>query len=351
MSLKQVNSVSNLLSIQLGNYEFLSPHWLWLLLLVPLFLWRMFAKDRLKKGELVFSKSETEQASLELPWITIVRKVIFYAYALIVVLLIIAFARPYNWKSTEAFDHKYKYGIDIILAMDISASMLARDFEPDRLAVSKHMAKEFIDGRVGDRIGLVVYEGEAYTACPATLDYEILKAQIDNAQPGNLEGGTAIGTGLGTAVTRLRNDSIKSKVIILLTDGSNNSGTISPETAANLARQKHVCVYTIGVGSMGTAPMPMMTPLGIQYVDTPVEIDEETLRNIANITGGKYFRATDEGSLRDIYKSIDRLEKQKIEQKNYNSEPPTSPEPFIITALILLVATLVVKRIVLKTNE
>lgn len=343
--------MSNLLTIQLGNYEFLSPHWLWLLLLVPFFLWRVFVKDRLKKGELVFSKSETEQASLELPWIAMVRKAIFYAYALIVVLLIIAFARPYNWKSTEAFDHKYKYGIDIILAMDISASMLARDFEPDRLAVSKQMAKEFVDGRVGDRIGLVVYEGEAYTACPATLDYEILKAQIENAQPGNLEGGTAIGTGLGTAVTRLRNDSIKSKVIILLTDGSNNSGTISPETAANLARQKHVCVYTIGVGSMGTAPMPMMTPIGIQYVDTPVEIDEETLRNIANITGGSYFRATDEQSLRDIYKSIDKLEKQKIEQKNYNSEPPTSPEPFIITALILLFATLVVKRIVLKTNE
>ena len=343
--------MSNLLTIQLGNYEFLSPHWLWLLLLVPFFLWRMFVIDSKRKGEMVFSKSESDQAALELPWIATVRKALFYTYALIFIILIIAFARPYNWKSTETFDHKYKYGIDIILAMDISASMLAKDFEPDRLAVSKHMAKEFVDGRVGDRIGLVVYEGEAYTACPATLDYEILKAQIDNAQPGNLEGGTAIGTGLGTAVTRLRNDSIKSKVIILLTDGSNNSGTISPETAANLARQKHVCVYTIGIGSMGMALTPMMTPLGIQYVDAPVEIDEETLQNIANITGGKYFRATDEQSLREIYKSIDTLEKQKIEQKNYNSEPPTTPEPFIITAIILLLATLVVKRIVLKTNE
>lgn len=343
--------MSNLLSIQLGNYEFLSPHWLWLLLLVPVFLWKIFAKDRLKKGELVFSKSEEEQASLELPWITNVRKAIFYTYALAFVLLILAFARPYNWKSTETFDHKYKYGIDIVIAMDISASMLAKDFEPDRLAVSKQMAKEFIDGRVGDRIGLVVYEGEAYTACPATLDYEILKAQIDNAQPGNLEGGTAIGTGLGTAVTRLRSDKIKSKVVILLTDGSNNSGTISPETAANLARQKKVCVYTIGVGSIGTAPTPMMTPFGVQYVDAPVEIDEETLQNIANITGGKYFRATDEGSLRDIYKAIDRLEKQKIEQKDYNSEPPTSPEPFILAALFLVFASLIVKRILLKTNE
>ena len=343
--------MSNLLSIQLGNYEFLSPHWLWLLLLVPVFLWKIFAKDRLKKGELVFSKSEEEQLSLELPWITNVRKAIFYTYALAFVLLILAFARPYNWKSTETFDHKYKYGIDIVIAMDISASMLAKDFEPDRLAVSKQMAKEFIDGRIGDRIGLVVYEGEAYTACPATLDYEILKAQIDNAQPGNLEGGTAIGTGLGTAVTRLRSDKIKSKVVILLTDGSNNSGTISPETAANLARQKKVCVYTIGVGSMGTAPTPMMTPFGVQYVDAPVEIDEEALRNIANITGGKYFRATDEGSLRDIYKSIDRLEKQKIEQKDYNAEPPTSPEPFILTALFLVFASLIVKRILLKTNE
>ncbi len=338
-------------SLSLWDYEFLSPHWLWLLWLVPALLWWLFHMDKRKRPAVKFSRTESEQKSLELTWVDKVRKGIFITYALIVSLLIIAVSRPYHLASSEVFDHNYKYGIDIVLAMDISASMLAKDFEPDRLTVSKEMAKEFVDGRFGDRIGLVVYEGEAYTACPATLDYEVLKAQIDIVQPGNLEGGTAIGTGLGTAVTRLRSDKIKSKVIILLTDGSNNSGSISPETAATLAKEKNIRVYTIGVGSTGMAPTPVMTPFGVQFENMPVDIDEPTLQNIASITGGKYFRATDASSLRSIYKEINLLEKRQIKDVAYNPEPPTNPTPFLVVALVLLFGVIVVQKVVLKTDE
>jgi Ca-activated chloride channel family protein len=256
-------------------------------------VWWLFYLDNSKKGDIKFSGIASDQKSLELFWVNSVRKALFLISGLIVAMLVIAIARPYRWKSVEVFNHQYKYGIDIVLAMDISASMLARDFEPNRLEVSKKVAKDFIDGRFGDRIGLVVYEGEAYTACPSTLDYEIVKEQIDRVQPGELEGGTAIGTGLGTAVTRLRNPAIKSKVIILLTDGSNNSGNISPETAAELAKAKNIRVYTIGVGSVGLAPTPVMTPFGVQFENMPVDIDENTLKSIAATTGGKYFRAKD----------------------------------------------------------
>lgn len=331
--------------------EFLEPGWLWALLLVPMLVWKLLQNEKKKQRTYKFSGLSTDQQLLEQKWIVNLRKSIAYGYGIVLLLLILALAKPFNWRSQEAFNHQYAYGIDIILAMDISASMLAKDFEPDRLTVSKEMAKEFVDSRYGDRIGLVVYEGEAYTACPATLDYEVVKAQIDAAQPGNLEGGTAIGTGLGTAVTRLRNKELKSKVIILLTDGSNNSGTISPETAAALAKEKSIRVYTIGVGSKGLAPTPIMTPFGVQFENMPVDIDEETLQSIATITGGKYFRAADASGLRSIYREIDRMEKTEIKAMNYTSEPPVSIVPFIVLASILLIAIQVVKRIVLKSNE
>ncbi len=333
------------------DIEFLEPGWLWWLLLVPILVWKLLQNEKKNSGTYKFSGLVSDQKALSTTWIPKVRKWIAYGYGLVVLLVCLALAKPFNWRSQEAFSHQYAYGIDIVIAMDISASMLAKDFEPDRLTVSKEMAKEFVDSRYGDRIGLVVYEGEAYTACPATLDYEVVKAQIDAAQPGNLEGGTAIGTGLGTAVTRLRNKDLKSKVIILLTDGSNNSGTISPETAAALAKEKSIRVYTIGVGSKGLAPTPIMTPFGVQFENMPVDIDEETLQSIASITGGKYFRATDASGLRSIYKEIDRMEKREIKAKNYTSEPPISVSPFLLSACILMFIIQVVKRIVLKSNE
>jgi Ca-activated chloride channel family protein len=339
------------MSLDSLHIEFLAPHWLWLLWFVPAIVWWLIYLDQRKKGVFKFSRLEKHQVSLQRDWIDKVRKSVFIAYGLILTCFILALSKPFFKNSEESLNFKYKYGIDLILAMDVSASMLARDFEPDRLAVSKEMAKEFVDSRFGDRIGLVVYEGEAITACPATLDYEVLKNQIDLIQPGNLEPGTAIGTGLGTAVTRLRSDLLKSKVIILLTDGSNNSGSLTPETAATLAKEKNIRVYTIGIGTNGMAPTPVMTPFGIEFENAPVEIDENTLQNIASVTGGKYFRATDETALKAIYKEIDKLEKRKIKDTQYNSEPPYSPAPFIIAGILLLLYVFVVQRIVLKTNE
>jgi Ca-activated chloride channel family protein len=260
-------------------------------------------------------------------------------------------AKPFHWSGFEDIDENYKNGIDIILAMDVSMSMLAMDFEPNRLEASKRVAKEFVDGRRGDRIGLVVYAGEAYTACPATLDYTILKKQIDQVNGENIEPGTAIGTGLGTAVTRLRSDSIASKVIILLTDGSNNFGELDPLTAAELARAKNIRVYTIGVGSNGQAPTPVITPFGVRYENMEVEIDEMTLMKIAEITKGKFFRATDEKSLSEIYKEIDVLEKRKMLDQQYKTEPPANPTAFINWAVLLAFLSWGTKRALFKWDE
>jgi Ca-activated chloride channel family protein len=229
--------------------------------------------------------------------------------------------------------------------------MLARDFEPNRLEASKKVAKEFVDERKGDRIGLVVYAGEAYTACPSTLDYNILKEQIEQIHGENLDGGTAIGTGLGTAVTRLRSDSLTSKVIILLTDGSNTCGDISPEAAAELAKAKNVRVYTIGVGTNGEALSPVITLFGIRFENVPVEIDEVTLNSIAEKTGGKYFRAKDENGLKEIYKEIDLLEKKKMLDKQFKSQAPATPSAFLNWAFLIAILTWSVKTILFRTNE
>lgn len=322
-------------NIAIWEYEFLSPQWLWLLLGIPLLWWAIYRIDSRRSGEVRFSRSGQEQRSLGSNSIKYFRWAVLFTYGVVAALLIVALARPFHWSAYDDHEEDYKKGIDIVIALDISASMLARDFLPNRLEAAKKVAKEFIDGRRGDRIGLVVYEGEAYTACPATLDYNILKNQIDQLQSGLLEPGTAIGTGLGTAVTRLRNDSLPSKVIILLTDGVSLQGKTTPEEAAKLAKAKNIRVYTIGVGSRGMAPSPDFTPFGVRYVNMEVEIDEVTLTNIARITGGKYFRATDEQSLRSIYNEIDRLEKRDIRHIDYKSEPPVSPMAFLNWALLL----------------
>lgn len=337
-------------NILFWEFEFLSSYWLWLLLLVPPFILWMFHLEKNRNGEIKFSRTINEQKILGQNKIKYLRSIMILSYGLILSLLIFALARPQRWSAESHFNYNYKNGIDIIIAMDISVSMLARDFEPNRLEASKKVAKEFIDGRRGDNIGLVAYEGEAYTACPSTLDYDVLKAQIDQLQPGLLEGGTAIGTGLGTAVTRLRNDSLPSKVIILLTDGVNNQGNISPEAAAQLAKEKNIRVYTIGVGSMGTAPMPTFTPFGVQYVEMPVEIDENSLNKIATITGGYYFRATNEESLRTIYKEIEKLEKRKIKQQDFKSDPPIYPIPFLNWAILLMIFVFGIQTSIFKNN-
>jgi Ca-activated chloride channel family protein len=223
--------------------------------------------------------------------------------------------------------------------------MYATDFEPNRLEAAKEVATTFINGRNGDKIGLVQYAGEAFTSCPPTLDYPILIEQLGKADGMEMEPGTAIGTGLGTSVVQLRNNALKSKVIILLTDGSNNSGDISPEEAALLAKEKGICVYTIGIGSNGMAPTPVMTPTGMIYQNMPVEIDEQTLTQIATVTGGMYFRAEDKKGLKNIYEEIALMEKRKITHKVVQADPPPTPQAFLNWAFVLFMLYMVIKSV------
>jgi Ca-activated chloride channel family protein len=322
-------------NINFWEYTFLSPNWLWLLLLAPLLFLFLRKREKNRKGDWKFTGNTVQQLTLTEKWIPRIQKLILGANVLVYCLFILAMAKPYHPLNEQAIQQQFKKGIDILLAIDVSISMQAMDFEPNRLEASKRVAKEFIDGRPGDRIGLVAYAGEAYTACPATLDHKIVKEQIDQLGQENLLNGTAIGTGLGTAVSRLRSDSLPSKVIILLTDGSNNAGEIDPITAAELARVKNIRVYTIGVGTNGEAPTPVLTPFGVRFENIPVEIDEETLQKIASTTGGSYFRATDEKSLEAIYKEIEKLEKRRIADNRYAPEEPSTPLPFLNWAFLI----------------
>ena len=248
------------------------------------------------------------------------------------IFLIIALARPQssiNWQESTT------KGIDILLAMDISGSMLAQDLKPNRLEASKNVALDFISKRMNDRIGLVIFSGESFTQCPLTTDHNVLSNLFKDVQSGMIDDGTAIGMGLATSVNRLKESNAKSKVIILLTDGINNSGVIPPLTAAEIAADFGIRVYTIGVGTKGLAPYPFQTAFGIQYQDVEVKIDEITLQDIATLTNGKYFRATNNNSLKEIYKDIDELEKSKIQITNFHKK---SEEylPFALLGLVLL---------------
>jgi Ca-activated chloride channel homolog len=337
-------------NIAVWEYDFYAPEWLWGMLLVPVIFMVHYFLTRNHSGHLRFSRSEDEQRELGTTWVRYFRWGIVLVQVFAVSCMVVALARPYH-ASYDPPKIDYKNGIDIILSIDASGSMLAQDFQPNRLEAAKGVAQKFVESRRGDRVGLVVYEGEAYTACPATLDYPMLKKQIAAVEPGYLEPGTAIGNGLGVAVTRLRSDSLKSKVIILLTDGSNNAGTIEPLEAAQLAKAKKCRVYTIGVGSKGMAPTPVMTPFGISYENLPVEIDEATLQEIADETGGKYFRATDERSLTTIYAEIDKLEKRKMEDMHFGAEPPVTILPFLLWAIAGLIAAWLLNMLKFKLDD
>lgn len=301
------------------------------------------------RGVFKFSRPSSDLKELAFSPIKYVIIAIYTLIGLGVSSLIVALALPFLPYS-EDIAEEYGQGIDIMIAMDVSGSMMATDFLPNRLEAAKDVAKEFIDGRSQDRIGFVVFEGEAYTACPATRNYSYLKTSIDQIVSGRIEPGTAIGTGLGTAVARLRSDSLKSKVIILLTDGESNKGEISPMAAAELAKNKRITVYTIGVGKEGFASMPVNTPFGQIVQNTQVNIDEDLLEEMAELTGGKYFRATDKSSLRDVYKKIDRMEKTKIIDNSIKREPPYRPDFFLIWGVILLSIGITVEQVLLKKN-
>jgi Ca-activated chloride channel homolog len=255
------------------------------------------------------------------------RHTLFVFRTICITLLIFVLARP---QATNKFQNVSTEGIDIVLTLDISGSMLARDFRPDRLEASKNVATEFISGRPYDRMGLVVFSGESFTQCPLTTDHAVLINLLREIQSGMIEDGTAIGMGLATAVNRIKDSGAKSKVIILLTDGVNNRGEIAPATAAGIAKTYGIRVYTIGVGTQGMAPYPVNTPFGIQYQEMPVEIDEGILKEISETTGGKYFRATDNNKLIQVYNEIDKLEKSKIDVRQFSRKE----EKFFIPALI-----------------
>jgi Ca-activated chloride channel family protein len=258
--------------------------------------------------------------------------------------MIVALARP---QSSLSWQNSTTEGIDIIIASDISGSMLAEDFKPNRLEAGKQIAIDFIKGRPDDRIGLVIFSGESFTQCPLTIDHSVLINLFADVRNGMITDGTAIGMGLATAVNRLRTSQAKSKVIILLTDGSNNAGSIPPITAAEIARQFGVRVYTVGLGTNGFAPYPVQTPAGIQYQKMPVVIDEGTLSKIASLTGGKYFRATNNETLKNIYEQIDKLEKAKIDVTQYHKKTELFL-PWAIIALAFLSLEFILKNTLFK---
>lgn len=268
------------------------------------------------------------------------RHLAFALQMLAIVLIIIALARP---QSTNRWKNISSEGIDIVITLDISGSMLAADFKPNRLEAAKDVGAEFIAGRPNDRIGLVVFAAESFTQCPLTTDHATLLNLMKNIKMGMIDDGTAIGMGLATAVNRLRNSKSPSKVIILLTDGVNNQGSIAPMTAAEIAKTFGIRVYTIGVGTRGMAPYPVQTPFGTQYQDMEVEIDEPLLQQIAQLTGGKYFRATNNQKLREIYKEIDRMEKTRVEIKEYKKREEEYFK-FGIAALVFLLASLALRQ-------
>jgi len=293
----------------MGGMTFANPEYLFLLVLVPIALVWYWKRQRKQLTEMQVS---TVKVFLTIPRTgrQRLRHALFVLRMLALIFLIVALARP---QSTSGGENVTTEGIDIVLATDISGSMLAEDFRPNRIEASKKVAIDFIEGRPNDRISLVIFAGESFTQCPLTIDHPVVVNLIKQVKSGMIEDGTAIGSGLATAVSRLKDSKAKSRVIILLTDGVNNRGSIDPMTAAQIAQTFGIRVYTVGVGTIGVAPYPVQTPFGTQYQNVPVEIDETLLKNIAELTGGKYFRATDNRTLKDIYQEIDRLEKTKIE--------------------------------------
>ena len=288
-------------------------YFLLLLLLIPMIGWYIW---KLRKSQASIQLSSIEGFSKAPNTLrTYLRHVPFILRMLAIIFLIIALARP---QTTNKWSTATTEGIDIMMSVDISSSMLAMDLQPNRLEAAKDVAASFINGRPNDNIGLVIFAKESFTQCPLTLDHAVLLNLLKDVKCGMLEDMTAIGHGLATAVSRLKDSKAKSKVIILLTDGSNNAGEIAPMTAAEIAKTFGIRVYTIAVGTNGQAPYPLQTAIGTKIVQMPVEIDEKILTQIAQLTGGQYFRATNNKALKAIYQEIDQMEKSKMSVQEYS---------------------------------
>ncbi len=296
-----------------NNITFAFPYVLYFLLLIPLIMFWYWKQNRKRSAAITYSNLEIFRG-LNKTLRERLRHLPMILRLIALSLLIIALSRPQSFSSGE---NVYTEGIDVAMLLDISGSMLAEDFKPNRLEAAKNVIDEFVAGRTTDKIGLVVFASESFTQCPLTIDYPVLRGLLKEIKSGIIEDGTAIGTAIANGVNRLKDSKAKSKVIILLTDGVNNSGEIDPITAAQIAKKFGIRVYTVGVGTMGEAPYPFQTPFGKRYQMVPVEIDEKVLNEVAKITDGNYYRATDNKKLEEIYKIIDTLEKTRVEITSY----------------------------------
>ena len=327
----------------MNGISFKNPEFLYLFLaLIPLIAWYIWRQK--KAGASIQFSSDMGFARIPKSWKYYFRHSVFVLELVSLSALIVAMARP---QSSNSWSNVTTEGIDIVIALDISTSMLAMDFQPNRIEAAKDVATQFISGRPNDKIGLVVFAGESFTQCPLTTDHATVINLFKNIESGMLEDGTAIGNGLATAVSRLKESTAISKVIILLTDGENNRGEIAPVTAAELAKTFGIRVYTVGVGTIGTAPYPMQTPFGVQVRDMEVKIDEPTLQKIASTTDGKYFRATNNNKLAEIYQEIDKLEKSKIDVKEY-SKREEEYRKYALTGALILVLALFLKTTIFR---
>ncbi|MDR1455624.1 MAG: VWA domain-containing protein [Tannerella sp.] len=317
---------------------FANPAYLYLLLLlVPLTGWYIW-KMRKNQASMQVSSARAFVPSATNTWKVYLRHVPHVLRMAAVAFLIVVLARP---QSTDNWQNSTTEGIDIMLAMDISSSMLAEDLKPNRLEAAKNVAAAFINGRPNDNIGLVVFSAESFTQCPLTTDHAVLANLFKDIHSGMIDDGTAIGLGLANAVSRIKDSQAISKVIILLTDGSNNRGEIAPVTAAEIARTFGIRVYTVGVGTTkGEAPYPFRTAFGIKYQNIAVDIDEPTLKQIASTTGGQYFRATDSASLKAIYTEIDQMEKTKISVQEFSKKQEEYRDIALLVFVLLLLEIL-----------
>ena len=329
------------------NLEFLNPEYFIFLVIIPIIIaWNYFNSDKLTNS-IKFSNSEAFGESGN--FYSKLKSILKYLRLISIILIVTALARPQVIDTSTRV--KTNSGIDIIMAIDVSASMLAKDLKPNRLDALKNVAEEFIKNRISDRIGLVEYAGESYTKTPLTTDKSVTLRSLKDIKYNNIiEGGTAIGMGLATSVNRIKDSKAKSKVIILLTDGVNNAGFIDPMTAAELATEFQIKIYSIGLGTNGLA----LSPVGIDsrgkfnYANVQVEIDEKLLTQISEMTGGKYFRATDNDRLKEIYSDIDELEKTEIEEFKYYSVDEKY-RYFLLPAIILIAFEMIMKLTILRS--
>jgi Ca-activated chloride channel family protein len=327
------------------NIEFANPKLLWLLLLVPLaIIWYIL---RHKKQEAAVTFSDLKgMVKLPRTWKAWFRHLLFVLKMAALALLIVALARPQSSSTNSTSNIE---GIDIVMAMDVSGSMLARDLKPDRLTAAKQVASDFVKDRPGDRMGLVIFSGETFTQVPLTTDHGVMLNMLAEMKNGLIDDGTAIGDGLATAISRLKDSEAVSKVVILLTDGMNNAGSVDPYTAAEIAKLYGIRVYTIGVGTYGTAPYPVQDFFGRTVMQQiKVEIDERLLTTIATSTGGKYFRANNNKKLDEIYQEIDKLERSKIEVTEFRRLHEEF-YPLVAWAIALLLLEFLLRKTIFRT--